>query len=51
VRQVVVVSSPGRALSEAAEKSLKSGDFEVARLGKYPVWSWLRVTTSFNLGD
>jgi TonB family protein len=49
VRQVVVVESPAGSLSQAAEKSLRGGEFEVARVGKYPVWSWLRVTTTFNL--
>jgi len=51
VRQIAVVSSPGAALTRAAETSLRSGKFEVSRIGKYPVWSWLMVTTAFNLGD
>jgi TonB family protein len=51
VRQVVVVESPSGSLAEAAARSLRAGEFEVARIGKYPVWSWLRVTTAFNLGD
>jgi hypothetical protein len=51
VRQVVAVSTPGSSLTRAAETSLRSGNFEVARIGKYPIWSWLRVTTAFNLGD
>jgi len=51
VRQVVVVEAPAPSLARAAEKSLRAGDFEASRIGKYPVWSWLRVTTAFNLGD
>lgn len=51
VRQIVVVDSPAASLSQAAENSLREGEFEVARIGKYPVWSWLRVTTAFNLSD
>lgn len=51
VRQVVVVDSPAGNLTRAAEASLREGNFEGSRLGKYPVWSWLRVTTAFNLGD
>jgi len=51
VRSVVPVSSPGAALTEAASRSLREGEFEAARLGKYPVWAWLRVTTAFNLSD
>jgi TonB family protein len=49
IRQLVVVESPARSLSKAAEASLRKGRFEAARVGKYPIWSWLRVTTAFNL--
>ena len=49
VRQLVVVESPDDALSKAAGKGLRKGRFEAARVGKYPVWAWLRVTTTFNL--
>ena len=49
VRQLVVVESPARSLTESASTSLREGGFEAARVGKYPIWSWLRVTTSFNL--
>ncbi len=49
VRQLVVVESPSGSLSKAAEASLRKGRFEASRVGKYPIWSWLRVTTAFNL--
>ncbi|MBU2503264.1 energy transducer TonB [bacterium] len=49
VRQAVVVSSPSADLTAAALAALEGGDFEAARIGKYPVWAWLRVTISFNL--
>ncbi|MGD9547069.1 MAG: energy transducer TonB [Candidatus Krumholzibacteriia bacterium] len=49
VRQAVVVSSPSADLTAAALAALEGGDFESARIGKYPVWAWLRVTISFNL--
>jgi len=49
VRQFAVVESPGESLTRAAEASLRKGRFEAARVGKYPIWSWLRVTTAFNL--
>jgi TonB family protein len=49
IRQAVVVESPGRSLSGAAFKALQGGQFESSRVGKYPVWSWLRVTIAFNL--
>lgn len=49
VRQVVAISSPGEALTAAGAAAVHGGEFTPARLGKYPVWSWLRVTFSFNL--
>ncbi len=49
VRQAVVVESPDLSLSRAAAASLKAGSWDAARIGKYPIWSWLRVNTSFTL--
>lgn len=49
IRQIVEVQSPSGSLSRAAESSLRKGGFEASRVGKYPIWSWLRVTTAFNL--
>ncbi len=49
VRQAVVVESPDFSLSQAAVASLQVGKWDAARLGKYPIWSWLRVNTSFTL--
>ncbi len=49
VRQAVVVSSPSEDLSEAATECLRRGRFSASRLGKYPIWSWLRVTVAFRL--
>lgn len=51
VRQVRVVSTPSPALAEAAAACLRGGRFAPARLGKYAVWSWLRVTVAFRLQD
>lgn len=51
IRQAVEVASPAPSLSEAAFRSLQQGQFEAARVGKYPVWSWLRVTIAFNLAN
>lgn len=51
VRQLTVVQSPDESLSRAAASSIRKGGFEAARVGKYPVWAWLRVTTAFNLDD
>jgi len=50
VQQYVVVESPAESLTKAAWASLRQGRFEAASIGKYAVWSWLRVTTAFNLG-
>lgn len=49
VRQVEAISSPGEALTAAGAAAVVEGEFTPARLGKYPVWSWCRVTFSFNL--
>ncbi len=49
VRQYLVVQSPAESLTRAAWQSLRRGQFEAASVGKYPVWSWLRVTTAFSL--
>jgi hypothetical protein len=49
VRQVHIVSTPSAALAAAAAVCLRQGRFTPARLGKYPVWSWLRVTVAFRL--
>lgn len=49
VRQAVVVSSPSEDLAEAATECLRRGRFSASRLGKYPIWSWLRVTVAFRL--
>jgi TonB family protein len=51
VRQVAVVASPAASLTREAATSLRLGGFEAARVGKYPIWSWLRVTTAFNLAE
>lgn len=49
IRQVHVVSTPSAALAAAATVCLRQGRFTASRLGKYPVWSWLRVTVAFRL--
>ena len=49
VKQYVVVESPAESLTAAAWASLRQGRFEAASVGKYAVWSWLRVTTAFHL--
>lgn len=49
IRQGVAVDSPAASLTRAAFAALRLGQFEASRVGKYPVWSWLRVTIAFNL--
>lgn len=49
VRQADIVSAPERSLARAAALSLSEGQWQPASIGKYPVWSWLRVNTSFSL--
>ncbi|MFH1842988.1 MAG: TonB family protein [bacterium] len=50
VAQVVPVSSPDSRLTLAAAAGLRRARFVPARIGKYPVWSWLRIPTNFSLG-
>jgi TonB family protein len=49
VVQFVPVSSPDPALAAAAGRALLQAHCSPARLGKYPLWSWLRVPTQFSL--
>jgi len=49
VRQVVTVINPDPALAGAAAEVFRAASYEPARIGKYPVWGWLRVSTSFAL--
>ena len=50
-RQAVTVASPDPDLAAAAEKVFRGASYEAARLGKYPVWAWLRVSTTFRLAE
>ncbi|MCP4574210.1 MAG: energy transducer TonB [bacterium] len=50
-RQTVAVASPDAALTAAAEKVFRAASYDPARLGKYPVWAWLRVSTTFRLTE
>lgn len=47
VDQVRVVSSPDRRLAAAAAEAFAEAPFAPARLGKYEVWAWRRVTVAF----
>jgi len=49
VRQAQVVASPSEDLARAAAASLVEGQWQAATIGKYPIWSWLRINTSFKL--
>jgi TonB family protein len=49
VEQVVAVRDPDRRLTAAAAAALRQTLFEPARVGKYPIWSWLRVPTRFQV--
>lgn len=49
VRQATVVAGPSVALAEAAAVALSEGEWEAGTVGKYGVWSWLRVHTNFAL--
>jgi len=49
VAQAVAVASPASSLSRAAARAFQMAEVEPAKVGKYPIWSWLRVTVGFNL--
>jgi TonB family protein len=49
VVQTVTVRSPDARLTAAAAAALHRAEFEPARLGKYPIWSWIRIPTQFKL--
>lgn len=49
VRQVAVVSAPSPDLARAAGEAFRASEFAPGRIGKYPVWAWLRVATNFSL--
>jgi len=49
VRQVEAVESPSSELAAAAGAAFQRSRFAPSRVGKYAVWSWLRVTTNFSL--
>ena len=51
VEQVVPIQSPGAVLFKSAATTFRNGTYEPARVGKYPVWSWLRVKTNFHLQE
>jgi TonB family protein len=51
VEQVAPVSSPAPELTAAAAAALFEARLAPARLGKYPIWSWLRMPTRFSLAE
>ena len=49
--QFVTVASPDADLTAAAVRAVRSAEFAPARVGKYPIWSWLRLSTRFALSS
>jgi len=49
VRQVAVVQAPADDLAAAAADAFRRSRFAPGRVGKYPVWCWLRVASNFTL--
>ncbi len=47
VTQVTIVAEPDRRLGSSAAAALLQATFSAGRIGKYPVWSWVRVTVAF----
>jgi len=51
VVQIETVRRADRRLARSAAKAFSQAVFQPARVGKYPIWSWVRVTTRFGSGD
>jgi hypothetical protein len=51
VVQTITVSSPDRRLTALSEAALRRASFAPSKLGKYPIWSWIRIPTSFTLTE
>jgi len=51
VAQVETIRQPDRRLARSAARAHSQARFSPARVGKYPVWSWARVTTRFGAGE
>ena len=51
VSQIVPLTSPHPSLTTAAAAALQRAHFAPARIGKYPIWSWLRMPTQFSLAE
>ncbi len=49
VAQVVLVEAPDPDLGRAAAAAMREASFVPARIGKYPIWSWLRIPVRFSL--
>lgn len=49
VHQVAAVASPDPSLTAAAERAARAADYRPAKIGRYPVWSWLRITAKYSL--
>jgi len=51
IKQFVTIVSPHPSLTRAAKAALKNTKIRPTKIGKYPLWSWLRTETQFNLED
>ncbi len=51
ILQVEPVSSPTASLTEAAATALRQATIDPAKVGKYPIWSWLRVSIWFRITE
>ncbi len=51
VYQVSLVSSPDQSLTKAAARAARAARYRPAKVGRYPVWSWLQITAKYSLDD
>ena len=51
VYQVSSVASPDQSLTKAAAQAARAARYRPAKVGRYPIWSWLQITAKYSLDD
>jgi TonB family protein len=51
VHQVTTINSPAESLTRAAAGAARAARYRPAKIGRYPVWSWLQITAKYSLDD
>lgn len=51
VYQVSSVASPDQSLTKTAAQAARAASYRPAKVGRYPIWSWLQITAKYSLDD